>query len=1192
MLLAASDSKRDDPRHSRPGRGASALVLGAALALVGAARAQSTDSVDVEYFEVHVRPLLALHCTGCHGGDQPKGGLDLSTTRALRAGMRDLELVHAPQGVDGAPGGLLLEAIGYEDPLLAMPPDGKLPDEALAVFLEWARRGAPLPPESRDSAEAHGSRAAVFDLEGRRAAHWAWQPLLDVAPPDVASADPLADPIDQFLAAAVAASGLDLAPPAPRATWLRRATYTLTGLPPTPAELEAFEVDRAPGADERVVDRLLVSPHYAERFARHWLDLVRYAETRGYEYDFPIPNAWQYRDYVIRALDADVPYDRFVTEHSAGDLLAEDPRYGPRLDPTGRFDESVLGTGWWWLNDEVHAPLDTLADEAERVANQVDTLSKTFLGLTVACARCHDHKFDAVSTEDYYALAGFARSMAYRQVPFEARSINADVGRELAEHAVEQDHATRAAIADFVRGLGGELAALAQDDTRDPAVGPPAAPRPEDLALAPWMDVVLADFEAPDFTTGLLGPWTAEGEAFRDRPARTEDLKPEHQVYGQRGAGFLASHAGHAGEGGPTGNDGPRGRLTSAPFTLERDWLHVLLCGGDDGSTALGVLVDGEVVASASGARDVVLQRRRLDVRRWRGREARLVVIDGASGEWGHIALDHVVASDDAELAALDRGYYRDSWRHWLGEALEATGNDRPRVLRRVALARLIDRSAARGPGSPLFWLRGHEDTLTVVSDPTQAARALGAALIDYRLPGTRWFQDGETFGPGPREAGAVLLGRPSTEDPALEGRWRAPRVVTATCAAADPFWRGQSLTPEAEVHGGVAKHVQSGRTLVTPTVQIEGGHVQYLVRGRGTVFAVCDGHRTIHGPLWDETVMPFDTEGEWRYVHHDLTRLVGAHARFEFTVEDDGGAYGLELAAIFDRDEAEPPLLPLPGDWLARRLEELELDSDGGARREDLVRSAFADAATFLESGAVPGSALDDSERRGLLQAIDELLADAYAVGFETGLVAPLERRLAEPRVSVPELAERAARMSAIAPATLELEGRDYEVLRRGEARSPGALAPRRDLTALRGDDVALAMPGSGSGRLALARAWTQAEQPLLARVYVNRLWHHTFGRGLVPTVDDFGVTGAVPTDPALLDRLARDFVADGWSTKRLLRRLVLSATFRRASAPPAGASDVDPGNRLWSHMPVQRLAAEAVRDALLAARCLGRAR
>ena len=188
-------------------------------------------------------------------------------------------------------------------------------------------------------------------------------------------------------------------------TLIRRLSFDLIGLPPSIEEVDSFLNDQSSDAYEKLIDRLLDSSHFGERWARHWLDLIRYAETYGHEFDYPIPQAAGYRDYVIRAYNADVPYDQFVREHIAGDLIAN-----PRRHPTDDFNESLLGTGFWFLGEATHAPVDVRGDEAERVDNQIDVMTKTFLGLTVGCARCHDHKFDAISTKDYYALCGFLQS--------------------------------------------------------------------------------------------------------------------------------------------------------------------------------------------------------------------------------------------------------------------------------------------------------------------------------------------------------------------------------------------------------------------------------------------------------------------------------------------------------------------------------------------------------------------------------------------------------------------------------------------------------------------------------------------------------------------------------------------------------------------------------------------------------------
>jgi hypothetical protein len=243
--------------------------------------------------------------------------------------------------------------------------------------------------------------AGAADINWERARrYWSFKPL---SPPSSGS-------IDTFLRARLAGKGLQPAPPAEKRDWLRRITFDLTGLPPTPAELQAFLADTSAQARQKVVDRLLASPHYGERWARHWLDLVRFAETNGHEFDNNKLDAWRYRDYLIRAFNQDVPYDQFVKEHIAGDLLPD-----PRRSLDGAYLESPLGTGVYWFGEVLNSATDSVKSRADNVDNQIDVLSKAFLGLTVACARCHDHKFDPIPASDYYALAGIMHSTALRE---------------------------------------------------------------------------------------------------------------------------------------------------------------------------------------------------------------------------------------------------------------------------------------------------------------------------------------------------------------------------------------------------------------------------------------------------------------------------------------------------------------------------------------------------------------------------------------------------------------------------------------------------------------------------------------------------------------------------------------------------------------------------------------------------------
>lgn len=365
------------------------------LGLTALSAANSFPAADLAFFENKIRPVLADKCYKCHSvsSKKVKADLLLDTREAVLRGGDS-----GPAIVPGDPAkSLLIEVIHYKNPDMEMPPKSKLPDEVIADFETWVKNGAAWPDEPAPTAEG---KSNAFDLEKRKAEHWCWKPLAP-APREPGF-------IDALIGEKLTEANLRQANPAEPTTLLRRLTFDLTGLPPTVAEIEAFQKSAATDLEatiEKTVDRLLASPHFGERWGRHWLDLMRYAESHGHEFDYPIHHAHHYRDYVIRALNADLPYHHFVAEHIAGDLLPQ-----PRLHPQDQTNESIIATGFWYLGEAVHAPTDARKDEADRMDNMIDTFSKSFLGLSISCARCHDHKFDAISIDDYYALTGFLQS--------------------------------------------------------------------------------------------------------------------------------------------------------------------------------------------------------------------------------------------------------------------------------------------------------------------------------------------------------------------------------------------------------------------------------------------------------------------------------------------------------------------------------------------------------------------------------------------------------------------------------------------------------------------------------------------------------------------------------------------------------------------------------------------------------------
>ncbi len=353
----------------------------------------------VRYFERAIRPLLIEKCGACHGTDDPEAGLTLTTVEGLRQGGTSGHIL-----VPGdSTGSRLIQVVRYTGKV-KMPPAGKLDDRDLIELVNWVDRGAGLPVArvAESKPEAQENEAGSLFAEADRL-HWSFQPIRDPELPPIADHSWPANGVDHFILAKLEAYGLNPQLRAERSRLVRRVTYDLVGLPPSPEEVEAFVTDSTPDAFAKLVDRLLASPHYGEKWGRHWLDVARYADTNGGGFDYVYPNAYHYRDYVVRALNADKPYDQFVMEQLAGDLMPvghDLQGYVERLKATGFLTLAPKGLGHM---DKEQMVMDVVDD-------QIDACGRTLMGLTLACARCHDHKFDPIPIEDYYSLAGIFRS--------------------------------------------------------------------------------------------------------------------------------------------------------------------------------------------------------------------------------------------------------------------------------------------------------------------------------------------------------------------------------------------------------------------------------------------------------------------------------------------------------------------------------------------------------------------------------------------------------------------------------------------------------------------------------------------------------------------------------------------------------------------------------------------------------------
>lgn len=586
------------------------------------------DRAASEFFEKSVRPILANRCQKCHGPAKQKAGLRLDSRASLLRGGDN-----GPAVSPGKPReSLLIDAVNYGE-IAQMPPKSKLPAEEIATLTKWVELGAFWPVE-RDSATAVAA-VSGFNLK-ERATHWSFRPLADPALPKVENERWPINEIDRFLLARLEKEGMKPAAEADRRTLIRRLSFDLTGLPPSPESVEAFVDDASPDAYEKLVDRLLNSPAYGERQARRWLDLVRYAETSGHEFDYDIPDAWRYRDYLIRAFNSDLPYDEFVVEQIAGDLLER-----PRRDPETGANESILGTGFYFLGEGTHSPVDIAEDRASRVDNQIDVLGKAFLGLTIACARCHDHKFDPISTKDYYALAGYLKSSHHQHAFIDspdrlagklasATALKAEIGERLRESRDSAEiGGDRGA---FASAVGGWRAADAfGEGSRDRA----------EL------------FE--DFDSGTFEGWSISGLAFGSAPTRAGAFRvgpagPIPLVAGLAHSGLIAERL--------------QGVLRSKTFSISKKYMHFLVSGRQG---RINIVVENfeKIRDPIYGGLSIGVEREdewrwaTRDVGMWLGRDAYLEIADGATLDYnggqtrffpgdGHIAVDEIWFSDDS----------------------------------------------------------------------------------------------------------------------------------------------------------------------------------------------------------------------------------------------------------------------------------------------------------------------------------------------------------------------------------------------------------------------------------------------------------------------------------------------------------------------------------------------------------------
>ncbi|MBC8356494.1 MAG: PSD1 domain-containing protein [Planctomycetes bacterium] len=1066
------------------------------------------DASAIEFFEKEIRPLLSQRCYECHSAKSKElgGNLRLDSRQAAVAGGDT-----GPAIVLNKPDeSLLIDAINYGE-VYQMPPKSKLPSKEIAALTKWVSMGAPWPKEDL----APAGHLEAFDLKGRKQAHWCWQPLRDPRLPLVKDRDWAQQPLDSFILARLEEAELSPAAPASKRTLIRRAYFDLIGLPPSPIEVDTFLSDQSPQAFEKVIDHLLDSPHFGERWARHWMDLMRYAETYGHEFDYTIPHAYRYRDYLIRAFNADVPYDRFVTEHIAGDLLE------PRRHPTDGSNESVIGTSSWWLGEATHAPVDVLGDEAGRIDNQIDVFSKTFLGLTIACARCHDHKFDAISTKDYYAMAGFLQSSRRHESVLDPGGKIAAATKQLTSLKRQGDAIVQSAYAN--KDASGDMFARYLLATREVLFGEPKQDVPSEDAA----EIVFEDFESEQYSG-----WTATGTAFGSGP-QSKATTPGYQGdIGAQGERWVNSHNMRDSDNVARG-DGHVGTLTSNVFTIERSTIKFLVGGGNHkDKTCIDLLVDGKVVRSQTGFNQNKMRPAQFDVADLVGKPARIRVVDQQKGGWGNIGIDHIVFSNSGQ-----------SHRRSIKEVAGEFGVDAKRLTRWVTA---ISNDAVKVRSHPLYaWTRVAESFNE--KDFTSLRSALdneaeSRTNFEKRYPPLtefedfdEWFVTGHAFGTEPTESG--------------EWNANAPEAVR--------------LLPAVANSGRISNRMHG--TLRSPTFTLEHPNIYYRVRGEGVkIRLVLDGYfmDTNNGLLFKGFTFDVNSPDTftWHHQAQDVGRYLGHRGYIEILDYGDGS---VEIDEIRFSNEGKPPETLSS---VAARV----LSSDANSIEE------LADAFGSIWQGVIASGTTARDHTFGTSKDLVALW-NWVASNDLLPVDAPVAEKLAATHGAMQNVSLSAGgRVLSLTEGT----GEDQRIYVRGNHRALGKVAPRQFLEALVREPSKL---NEGSGRLQLARQITDPSNPMTARVMVNRVWHHLTGRGIVASTDNFGVLGYEPTHPELLDHLASGFIREGWSIKRLLKQITRSSTYQMASTPNEHGDSADPQNLLLHRSRIRRLQGEAIRDSIL---------
>ncbi len=1083
-----------------------------------------------EFFESQIRPLLIDRCQKCHSAKKSESGLRLDSIKGILAGGNSGPAIKTGHSKDS----LLMKAIRHEGEL-KMPPRGRLSSQEIQALAKWIDDGAYWPIESKSPSVGPQIRFGGKISEEEKN-FWSFQAVTDPKIPIVKNTSWILQPLDHFVLAPLEAEGLPPSALASPEVILRRVYFDLIGLPPTPQQTQAFLKEAEKDFQEaysKLIDTLLDSPAYGERWARHWLDVVRYADTAGETADYPAPLAWKYRNWVIDAFNQDKPYDQFLREQIAGDILGQQliEREGKGLlvsasplkasskkkELLEKYRSLIEATGFIAISRRFGFDVENY--HYLTIQDTIDTIGQAVMGLTLGCARCHDHKYDPVNKEDYYAWYGIFESTRYSFPGSEEKKRPYDL------------------FPDVPPGMASQLKSQYDKQLADLKAKVEAKQKEKDDLQAQLAGFVSGQ-QGFEFS-GLGGvpdkPWMSHPTA----KVTTEAQSPYENVFqnGNRGLEF------------PTGNDNTHFGIKILPAKTPK--LTPYLYFNIDFRNI-------EKTKKVPGAYRFYLGR---------GPGYSAGVEMGAT-------LNTFYIKDDATYKPVRKLLVGEWYNLQLNVDLRSktyTGT----------LSSLSKKGVSDSSHFKAKFTRGWDGTIDqfFVDRYGPAGGETPARQFDnYRI-------DELPIPSIDRKRSPIQTGLVTWK--AYLQKWKLPNSSTNTDNHKGySAWRKQPL-PIVGVNLGkedlkIPGTVKPGALVVHPNPRTGVGMVwrapqagTFKVSGR-----VEDAHHCGDSVLWHLDHLSFE---KWSSLAEGDVKVEGSSTirkgdGKELIVELQAGDY-LQLSILpkahygCDLTQVDLEIEELDSEkkrkWSLRSLANAEFTS-GNPLKDSY---GHEDSWTFIEVPMDRGQSVARLKKQSLTTDRTKLFNQSQKLGREVQELKDQQTTLMNRRP-----------YQDVYGAIEKAKPADSKVHLRGDYKNLGATVPRRNLTIFGGNSIG--DPDKDSGRLDLANWLTRPDHPLVSRVMVNRIWQHHLGRALVETPNDFGLRGQRPSHPQLLDFLATRFIQDGWSIKALHRRILKSKTYQQSSQQGLGElSEAQEVRRtyLYGRYPRRRLDAEVVRDSML---------